>query len=41
MGETESTRKGGGEMAWKNVLKYPEEEKCMVRMAVAGHRTQC
>lgn len=27
MNETESIQRGGGEMAWKTVLKYPEEEK--------------
>jgi hypothetical protein len=31
MGETESIQRGGGEMAWKTVLKYPEEEKRMVK----------
>ena len=31
MGETESIQKGGGEMAWKTVLKYPEEGKRVVK----------
>jgi hypothetical protein len=31
MSETESIQRGGGEMVWKTVLKYPEEEKRMVK----------
>jgi len=31
MSETESRERGGGEMAWKTVLKYPEEGKRVVK----------